>query len=95
MKAKTSSVIFALCFVLLIAQSALPQVASSRPRRVAQVFDSPAFAAAPTPARTGEPLLESLVPRDGLSFYFEVRNGGLAQLAEKDDESLDEFREAY
>ncbi len=82
MKAKTSSVILALCFVLLIAQSALPQAASSRPRRVAQVIDAtdsaPVLAAH---ARTGEPLLESFVPRDGLRFYFEVRNGGLAQLA--------------
>lgn len=85
MKAKTSSVVLALCFVLLIAQSALPQAASSRPRRVAQVIDStdsaPAFAARPALARAGEPLLESFVPRDGLRFYFEVRNGGLAQLA--------------
>ena len=84
MKAKTSSVVLALCFVLMFVQSALPQ-AASRPRRVAQAIEptasSPAFAAAPAPARTGEPLLESLVPRDGLRFYFEVRNGGLAQLA--------------
>jgi hypothetical protein len=77
MKAKTSSVILALCFVLLIAQSALPQAASSRPRRMAQVIDP----SSPALASTGEPLLESLVPRDGLRFYFEVRNGGLAQLA--------------
>lgn len=31
---------------------------------------------------TGSAALESLVPRDGLRFYFEVRSRGLAQLAE-------------
>jgi hypothetical protein len=77
MKAKTSSVILALCFLLLVAQSVLPQAASSRPRRVAQVIDSTGF----TAASVGEPLLESFIPRDGLRFYFEVRNGGLVQLA--------------
>ena len=81
MKAKTSSIVLALCLALLVAQSDRPQAANSRPRRVAQVIDSTTFAAAPAPARTGEPLLESFVPRDGLRFYFEIRNGGLAQLA--------------
>ncbi len=66
MKAKTPSAILALCLVLLLAQSALPQVASNRPRNVTMPVSK---------------TLESLVPREGLQFYFEVRNGGLAQLA--------------
>ncbi|HJQ70552.1 MAG TPA: DUF3352 domain-containing protein [Blastocatellia bacterium] len=66
MKAKTPSAILALCLIVLLAQSALPQVASLRPRSVSMPVSNS---------------LESLIPRDGLRFYFEVRNGGLAQLA--------------
>ncbi|HET8677139.1 MAG TPA: hypothetical protein VFO63_15190, partial [Blastocatellia bacterium] len=80
MKSKTTSAVLALCLALVLAQSALPQAASNRPRTVAM---SDPNAAAPvslreSPARAA---LESLVPRDGLQLYFEVRNGGLAQLA--------------
>jgi hypothetical protein len=80
MKAKTQSVILALCLVLLFAQSALPQAASNRPRKAAMP-DSTASAFASLRESPARPLLESLVPREGLRFYFEVRNGGLAQLA--------------
>ena len=80
MKSKTTSAVLALCLALVLSQSALPQAASNRPRTVAM---SDPNAAAPvslreSPARAA---LESLVPRDGLQLYFEVRNGGLAQLA--------------
>lgn len=80
MKSKTQSAVFALCLVLVLAQSALLQASSSRPRTVAMADSN---AARPAPLREGpaRAALESLVPRDGLQFYFEVRNGGLAQLA--------------
>ncbi|HEX5732873.1 MAG TPA: DUF3352 domain-containing protein [Blastocatellia bacterium] len=79
MKSKTTSAVLALCLILVLAQSALPQAASNRPRTVAMADPNAALVSLrESPARAA---LESLVPRDGLQLYFEVRNGGLAQLA--------------
>ena len=79
MKSKSQSAILALCLALLLAQSALPQAASNRPRTAAMAEPNPSVVSLrESPARAA---LESLVPRDGLQLYFEVRNGGLAQLA--------------
>src|SRR5687767_14139026 len=79
MKSKTLSAVLALCLVLVLAQSALPQAASNRPRTVAMADPN---AAAPgslreSPARAA---LESLVPREGLKIQappgqgFRVKN---------------------
>jgi hypothetical protein len=80
MKTVTRSVVFTLCLVSLLAQSASPQAASNRPRKAAMP-DSTASAVVSLRESATRPLLESLVPREGLQVYFEVRNGGLAQLA--------------
>ena len=81
MKSKTQSAVFALCLVLIARSKRVchkPQAPARErlrwpiqtPLALVSLRESPARAA-----------LESLVPRDGLQFYFEVRNGGLAQLA--------------
>ncbi len=79
-----SWILVALCFALILPASALPQSLNTRPRRVTPVAyevhatrttDS-RVAAAAEPAT-----LEAFVPREGLQFYFEIRNGGLAELA--------------
>jgi Protein of unknown function (DUF3352) len=56
-----------------------------RPRRAAQplAFNSGASAAhKPMATESKSASLDSLVPRDGLQFYFEVRGSGMAQLAQ-------------
>ncbi|HYP29349.1 MAG TPA: hypothetical protein VE262_21740 [Blastocatellia bacterium] len=82
MKAMTAFIALALC-VALPAQSAMSQSLEMRPRRISA-------AAAPEPApvypESGSGLaapttLDSMIARDDLSFYVEVRNGGLGELA--------------
>src|SRR6185503_4180239 len=79
-----SSILVALCFALILPASALPQSLNPRPRRVTPVAYE-VHATRTTDSRAAvaaEPAtLESFVPREGLQFYFEIRNGGLAELA--------------
>ncbi|HKS43048.1 MAG TPA: hypothetical protein VJX74_20715, partial [Blastocatellia bacterium] len=82
-----SSILVALCFALILPASALPQSLNTRPRRVTpvayEVHDlRPTRTTDSRAAVAAEPAtLESFVPREGLQFYFEIRNGGLAELA--------------
>lgn len=84
MKARTSFIALALCLALL-AQSAMSQSIEMRPRRISAVPEN----AEPAPLyresrRTlaAPAALDSMIARDGLAFYLEVRNGGLADLAQ-------------
>lgn len=75
----------ALCLVCWLAQTALPQSPDLRPRRAVQplAFNGSASGAHNPMAVESESLsLDSLVPRDGLQFYFEARGSGMAQLAQ-------------
>ncbi|MGA9767448.1 MAG: DUF3352 domain-containing protein [Blastocatellia bacterium] len=82
-----SSIFVALCFALILPASVWPQSLNTRPRRAVpvafEVRDIRATRA--TDSRAASPAkpatLESFVPREGLQFYFEIRNGGLAELA--------------
>lgn len=82
-----SSILVALCFSLILPASALPQSLNTRPRRVTpvayEVHDlKPTRAADNRAVTAAEPTtLESFIPREGLQFYFEIRTGGLAELA--------------
>lgn len=87
-----SSILVVLCFALILPASALPQSPDTRPRRVTPVsyevhdlkpMRAPDMRAPDSRTRaTAEPAtLESFVPREGLQFYFEIRNGGLTELA--------------
>ncbi|HVG19893.1 MAG TPA: hypothetical protein VNI02_12655, partial [Blastocatellia bacterium] len=95
MRAKSSILVVALCFTLIVATSASPQSIESRPRRVSSAgqLNTPTVAYKPdnflTSRNAGEmrtntsetATLESSIPREGLQFYFEVRSGGLSELA--------------
>jgi hypothetical protein len=95
MRAKTSILVAALCFTLVVSTSALPQSTGGRARRAAsaQELNTTPLAYSPSNSLTNRDAgeirtdadematLESSVPRDGLQFYFEIRNGGLAELA--------------
>jgi hypothetical protein len=86
MKVKPS-ILFALCFALILPANALSQSFNTRPRRVTpvayEVHDlRPAIAIDSRATSAAEPAtIESFVPREGLQFYFEMRKGGLAELA--------------
>jgi len=74
-----------LCLTCGLAQTALPQSPGTRPRRAAQplAFNLGAnFADNRMANESASASLDSLVPRDGLQFYFEVRGSGMAQLAQ-------------
>jgi hypothetical protein len=80
-----SSFLCALGLALLLAQTALPQSHDTRPRRAGQplAFNGGAsLADNRTANESASASLDTLVPRDGLQFYFEVRGSGLAQLAQ-------------
>ena len=95
MRSKTSILVAAICFILVVSTSALPQSTESRARRVSSSQELNTKPLAYTPGNfpanrdAGEmrtdaaemATLESTVPREGLQFYFEIRNGGLAELA--------------
>lgn len=72
MKIRTSPVIIALALLTMLAGSALPQPVASAEGRTAR-------AAAHT-ARTAS--IDSIVPRDGVQFYLELRKGGLMQMTQ-------------
>ena len=77
-----SSILVALCFALILPASALPQSLNTRPRRVTPVaYEVHATRVTGSRAAAEPATLESFVPREGLQFYFEIRNGGLAELA--------------
>jgi len=80
-----SSILVVVCFALILPASALPQSFNTRPRRVTpvayEVHDLKTTRATDSRAAAEPATLESLVPREGLQFYFEIRNGGLAELA--------------
>jgi Protein of unknown function (DUF3352) len=94
MRIKFSTLFAALCFTLVVSMSASPQSTESRPRRVssAQELNTQSIAYKPDNALTSRnagdtrsspaaaATLESSIPREGLQLYFEVRNGGLAEL---------------
>jgi hypothetical protein len=80
-----SSSLYALGLAFLLAQIALPQSHDTSPRRAGQplAFNGSASRADNRTANeSASASLDALVPRDGLQFYFEVRGGGLAQLAQ-------------
>ncbi|HET9529066.1 MAG TPA: DUF3352 domain-containing protein [Blastocatellia bacterium] len=82
MKAKPSFASISLCIALLLAQGASSQTIDSRPRRVSLQPASVSKSIAGSSLDSSETAtLDAMVPRDGLKFYFEARNGGLAQLA--------------
>src|ERR1051325_579222 len=95
MRVNFSIPVAALCLVLLASISAFPQSTESRPRRVSSAQEMKTLPIAYKPGnelmsrdagrtRGGSAetaTLESSVPREGLQFYFEVRTGGLAELA--------------
>jgi hypothetical protein len=95
MRVKFSIPVAALCFTLIVSMSAFPQSTESRPRTVssAQELNTQPIAYKPgntltsrnagdRPSSAAETAtLESSIPRAGLQFYFEIRNGGLAELA--------------
>ena len=78
MKLKTS-ILVALCFALILPATALPQSFNTGQHRIAPVAYEVATRAEAASAESAT--LESVVPREGLQFYFEIRNGGLAELA--------------
>ena len=75
------SILAALCFALVLPANALPQSLNTRPRRVTPVAYEVHARATDSRAAAEPATLESFVPREGLQFYFEIRNGGLAELA--------------
>ncbi|HKP86320.1 MAG TPA: DUF3352 domain-containing protein [Blastocatellia bacterium] len=95
MKDKTSILAAALCFALILPANALSQSPETRLRRVAPVeqpaaqrvayevhdLTAPRDTDSRATAGAGAVTLESFVPREGLQFYFEMRKGGLAELA--------------
>jgi hypothetical protein len=70
MRAKTSILIAALCFTLFTSVIALPQSKTQSSNASVNLAKG-----------AGTALLESSVRREGLQFYFEIRNGGIAELA--------------
>jgi hypothetical protein len=87
MKARFALSLFlsALGLAFLLAQTALPQSHDTGPRRAGQPLafnGSASLADNRTASESASASLDALVPRDGLQFYFEVRGGGLAQLAQ-------------
>lgn len=85
MKARTSFIALALCLALLPAQSAMSQSSEMRPRRISAIREN----AEPAPlyresrgALAAPRAIDSMIARDGLAFYLEVRDGGLAELAQ-------------
>ncbi|MCI0485463.1 MAG: DUF3352 domain-containing protein [Blastocatellia bacterium] len=86
MKFRTSAATLALCCTLFLPHTSQSQSADSRPRRTtaARTFDAGGAALRTVdPRNTNSTFsLDSMVPRDGLQFYFEVRNGGLIELAQ-------------
>src|SRR5215216_4085634 len=79
MRAKSSILITALCFSMIISASAQElnvQLAAYKPGNFLTNRN-----ASDNLKGTGTATLESSVHREGLQFYFEIRNGGLAELA--------------
>lgn len=80
-----SSFISALCLALILVQTALPQSLESRPRRAET---SLAFNGNPNTSDNGAAAegengaLDTLVPGEGLRFYFEARGSSLIQMAQ-------------
>jgi hypothetical protein len=95
MRAKSSILAATLCFTLIVPMTTSAQSIESRPRRVYSAQEPNIRAAAYKPdgviksraagevgANAAEAAsLESLIPREGLQFYLEVRNGGVGELA--------------
>jgi hypothetical protein len=88
MKAKTIILALTLCFALLQPQNASPQSARQK-TEAAGAYNAATMLSGRAAARAASnksnsaeaATLESTVRRDGLQFYFEIRNGGLAQLS--------------
>src|SRR5215213_11804062 len=85
MKAQPSFIALALCVALLPAQSAMSQSLEMRPRRISTAPENPE--PAPRHREGGGAIatptaIDSMILRDGLTFYLEVRSGGLAELAQ-------------
>src|ERR1044072_9380570 len=79
MRAKTSILIAALCFTLIISVSA--QELNIQPAGYKSADSLKGRDAGDILEGAGIAALQSAVHREGLQFYFEIRNGGLAELA--------------
>jgi len=92
MKLRSSVFVATLCFTLSLSTVA-PAQNYTRARQAAEaardsvVSNTPADPPAPNTSRVSQPatptraaMLEGIVPRNGLQFYFEIRGGGFAQV---------------
>jgi hypothetical protein len=93
MKIKNSTLIAFIGVALLLPASGMAQSSGSRAQRTAifsisiahneaYLANDPATTRDTTATELEATSLEAIVPRDGLQFYFEMRNGGLKQLAQ-------------
>jgi hypothetical protein len=87
MRAMNSILVAVLCFTLVESVTALPQSSARELNAQPVAYDHSDFLAGRNPGdkpatRAERATLESSIHREGLQFYFEIRSGGLQELAQ-------------
>src|SRR5215510_9396377 len=79
---KASKLLLALSSIVFVLQAAGAQTLDSRPRRVGVIaYDTAKREPLPTSnEQTTQSEFKSVVPRDGLAYYFEARSAGIAAM---------------